>query len=102
MPSTAFSTTFRKLERRVRIFKDISETDNRNLIFFQIIILHEKTNKLTYCLFKKSKYVLNYRALKFQYILALFSSFFRNISKTVIDIAKVRRYLQTALKNALK
>ena len=59
-------------------------------IFFQIIILHEKTNKWTYCLLKKSKYVLNYRVLNFQYIFSTFFQFFENISKTVIDIAKVR------------
>ena len=45
---------FRKLERRVRIFQDISETDNPNENFFQIIILYEKTNKSTYCLLKRS------------------------------------------------
>ena len=31
MPSTAFSTNFRKLKRRVRIFQDTSETANTNL-----------------------------------------------------------------------
>ena len=30
MPSTAFSTSFRKLKRRVRTFQDISGTDNSN------------------------------------------------------------------------
>ena len=49
---------------------------------------------------KKSKYVLNFRALKFQYVLGTFFQFFENISKTVIDIAEVRRYSQTALNNA--
>ena len=71
-------------------------------IFFQIIIFHEKTNKLTYCLLKRSKYVLNYRALKFQYIFRTYFQFFRNISKPVIENAKVRRYSKTALKNASK
>ena len=51
---------------------------------------------------KKSKYVLNYRALNFQYIFSTFFQFLKNISKTIIDIAKVRRYSQTALKNASK
>ena len=31
MPITAFSTSFRKLKRRVGIFQDVSETDNLNL-----------------------------------------------------------------------
>ena len=31
MPKTAFSASFRKVKRRVRIFHDISETDNPNL-----------------------------------------------------------------------
>ena len=65
MLSTEFSTSFQKLKRRVRIFQDISKTENPNLKFFQTIIRHEKTNKSIYCLFKKSKYDLNYRALKF-------------------------------------
>ena len=52
MPCTAFRTSFRKLEW-VRIFQDISETDNPNLNFFQMIIRYEETNKLTYCLLKK-------------------------------------------------
>ena len=33
MPSTAFSTSIRKLKRRVRIFQDISGMDNPNLNF---------------------------------------------------------------------
>ena len=48
-------------------FKIFQKQIIRIEIFFPIIILHEKTNKWTYCLIKKSKYVLNYRALKFQY-----------------------------------
>ena len=51
---------------------------------------------------RKSEYVLNYKALKFQYIFSTFFQFFKNISKTVIDIARVRRYSQTELKNASK
>ena len=91
-----------KLKSRVRIFQDILETDNSNSNFFQIIILPGKTNKSTYCLFKKSKYVLNYRALKFQYNFSTFSQFVKNISKTVTDIVKVRQYSRTALKSTTK
>ena len=53
MLSTAFSTSSWKLKRRVRIFQDISETDNPNLNFFQIIILHEKTKNRPILYLKK-------------------------------------------------
>ena len=57
---------------------------------------------MTYCLLKKTKYVLNYRVLKFQYIFSTFFQFLKNISKTVIDIVEVRRYSQTTLESASK
>ena len=34
MPSTAFSTNFRKLKRRINIVQDISEMGNSNLNLF--------------------------------------------------------------------
>ena len=142
IPSTAFSTSFRKLKRRL-LTDDADLDDNTDeryvdvcefwgkklrrsmiLTLFHTQIMWEskilalfqksekkvrcvfpdnyslwKTNKSAYCLLKKSKYVLNYRALKFSKFLSLFQVF-KNISKTVINIVKTRRYLQTALKNA--
>ena len=103
MPSTAFSTSFRKLKRRVRIVQDKSETDNPNLNFFpeNYSSWKKKQIDLLFTL-KRSRYVLNYRALKFQYIFSIFFQFVKNISKTVIDIAKVRQYSKAKLKNASK
>ena len=95
MPSTAFSTSFRKLKIRVRIFQDISETDNPNLNLFPDNYPAWKHKQVDLFFIAKK---INHRALKFQYIFSTFSQFFNNISKTVIEIAKVRRYLQTALK----
>ena len=93
MPSTAFSTSFRKLKIRVRIFQDISEMENPKLNFFPENYSSWISKQIYLLFIKKIKYVLNYRALKFQYIFSTFFQFFKNISKTVIDIAEVRRYL---------
>ena len=54
MPSIAFSTIFRKLKRRIRIFQDISETDNHNLNFFPNNYSSDK-NKQTDLLFIEKK-----------------------------------------------
>ena len=53
LSSTAFSTSLRKMKRRLRVFQYFLETDNPELIFIQKIILHEKTNKWTYCFLKR-------------------------------------------------
>ena len=76
MPSTAFSTSFQKLKRRVCIFQNISEVDNPFPIFFPDNYSSWKNKQINLLFIKKSKYFLNYRALKFQYIFNTFPSFF--------------------------
>ena len=46
IPSTAFSTSFWTSKRRVRIFQDISETDNSNLNCFSrwLFVVKKQTN----------------------------------------------------------
>ena len=75
MPSTAFSTSFRKLKRRVGISQDISVTDNLNSNFSTDNYSPWKNKQIDLLFIKGSKFVLNYRALKFQYIFNTFSSF---------------------------
>ena len=45
----------------------------------------KKTKKSTYCLLKKSKYILNHRTLKFQYIFSTFFQSFKNFSNSPAD-----------------
>ena len=87
MPSTAFSTSFRKLKSRIRISQDISVTDNLNSNFCPDNYFSSKNKQSDLLFMKGCKLVLNYTALNFQYIFSTFFLFFFRISQKPLEIS---------------